>query len=440
VLRLGTQRINDAGHLEIGGCDCVELAKNFGTPLYVLDETLVRENCRKYLTAFNNGTTDVEIVYAAKALLTMAVCRIMEQEGLWIDVCSAGELYTATRAEFPPERLVFHGNYKSDQELQMATDLPVGRIVVDSIPELFQVNELGRRLGRPVDVQIRLSPGIKVQTHSYIQTGQLDSKFGISIGTGQAMEAVKLATESPFINVRGFHCHIGSQIFGIEAFERAVAMMTGFIAESHRKNGHSPEELNLGGGLGIRYTQEDVPPTLEHFAGLVTEAIGNAIATHDLPPLRLMLEPGRSIVGEAGTTLYTIGVIKDIPSVRRYVSVDGGLSDNPRPGLYDAQYEAVVANRAAEPLTQTVTVAGKHCEADTLIQNVRLQQTEPGDILAVFSTGAYNYSMASNYNRFTRPAMVLVADGQAEVIVERETLDDLVAKDRIPSRLAKREI
>ncbi len=440
MLRLGTQRINEAGHLEIGGCDCVELAKDFGTPLYVLDEALVRENCRKYLAAFNNGTTDVQIVYAGKALLTTAICRIMEQEGLWIDVCSAGELHTATRAEFPPERLIFHGNYKSDQELQMATDLPVGRIVIDSIPELFQVNELGRRQGRPVDVQIRLSPGIKVQTHSYIQTGQLDSKFGISIGTGQAMEAVKLATESPFINVRGFHCHIGSQIFGIEAFERAVAMMTGFIAESQRKNGHSPEELNLGGGLGIRYTQEDVPPTLEHFAGLVTEAIGNAIATHDLPPLRLMLEPGRSIVGEAGTTLYTIGVIKDIPSVRRYVSVDGGLSDNPRPGLYDAQYEAVVANRAAEPLTQTVTVAGKHCETDTLIQNVRLQHTEPGDILAVFSTGAYNYSMASNYNRFTRPAMVLVADGQAEVIVERETLDDLVAKDRIPPRLAKREI
>ena len=437
MLRLGTQRVNDAGHLEIGGCDCVELAKEFGTPLYVLDEGLVRENCRGYLTAFSNDATDVEIVYAGKALLTTAICRIMEQEGLWLDVCSAGELHTAIRADFPADRILFHGNYKSERELRMATELPVGRLVIDNVPEIAQVNEIGRELGRSIDVQIRLSPGIKTQTHDYIQTGQLDSKFGMSIETGQAMEAVRLANESPFINVRGYHCHIGSQIFGIEAFERAVAMMVQFIAESRRQNGNVPEELNLGGGLGIRYTQEDVPPTMGHFAGLVADAMRQGTATHDLPPLRLMLEPGRSIVGEAGTTLYTIGVIKDIPSVRRYVSVDGGLSDNPRPAMYDAQYEAAVANRAAEPLTQTVTVAGKHCETDTLIHDVRLQDTKPGDILAVFSTGAYNYSMASNYNRFTRPAVVLVAREQADLIVEREALDDLLAKDRIPVRLQK---
>jgi diaminopimelate decarboxylase len=435
MLRLGTQRVNDLGHLEIGGCDTVELARQFGTPLYVLDEALIRDMCRKYVTAFNNGAAEVQVAYAGKAFLTTAMCRIVQQEGLWLDVCSAGELHTAIRAAFPPDRILFHGNYKSEQELRTSVELPVGRIVIDSVPEIGQVNALGREVGRPVDVQIRLSPGIKAQTHDFIQTGQLDSKFGVSIETGQAMEAVKLAQESPFIRLRGFHCHIGSQIFGIEAFERAVAMMAEFIAESHRQNEHTPEELNLGGGLGIRYTQEDVPPPLEHFADLVIGALKAATAKHDLPPLRLMLEPGRSIVGEAGTTLYTIGVIKDIPSVRRYISVDGGLSDNPRPGLYDARYEAAVANRAAEPLTQTVTVAGKHCETDTLIRDVRLQDTEPGDILAVFSTGAYNYSMASNYNRFPRPAVVLVADGHADVIVERETLDDLVAKDRIPPRL-----
>jgi len=432
---LGTQRINDAGHLDIGGCDVVDLAAEFGTPLYVVDEAHLRECCRAYRDSFAARLPKVNICFAGKALITMAVCRLVAQEGLHLEVSSAGELHTALRAAFPPERIVLHGNFKLDEELAMALDSGLSRIVVDSLSELRRLDEMAQGRGANVAIYLRVVPGIKPQTHSYIQTGQVDTKFGLHISTGAAAEGVRLAQEMAGVTLRGLHCHIGSQMFELDSFARAVRIMVEFMAQMRDEFGVTLEELNLGGGLGIAYTPEDAPPAIAELAGVVAEALEQAVAEHDYPMPVLALEPGRSIVGTAGTTLYTVGPVKEIPGVRTYVAVDGGLSDNPRPALYDAQYTALVANRAGEPRTMPVRVAGRHCETDTLIEEVALAPVREGDILAVFSTGAYNYSMASNYNRFPRPAMVLVQDGQADLIVRRESLDDLVRQDIIPERL-----
>lgn len=434
---LGTQSINAEGHLTIGGCDCVELAQRFGTPLYVLDEDLLRRNCRAYRQAFSSRLDSVEICYAGKALLVMALCRIVEEEDLGLDVASAGELYTALKAEFPPARVKLHGNFKTDLEIEMALDVGVGRIVLDSLSEIDRLDAAARRLGRKADVLIRVTPGIRVHTHDYVATGHVDSKFGLSLASSAAEEAVRRARAAENLVLHGFHCHIGSQIFAAESFARATGLMTKLMADTRDRHGFTPRELDLGGGLGIAYTDEDAPPSVEELAGVICDALERCTAHYDLPMPRLILEPGRSIVGPAGTTLYRVGPVKEIPGVRTYVSVDGGLSDNPRPALYDAQYEATVANKAGQPRTQAVRVSGRHCETDTLIPEVALQPVEEGDLLAVFCTGAYNHAMASNYNRFPRPAMVLVRDGQADVIVERESLEDLVRQDRIPPRLAR---
>ncbi len=434
---LGTQRINEAGHLCVGGCDCVDLAERFGTPLYVIDEALLRENCRTYKRAFGERLDSVEICYAGKALLCTAICRIMEQENLGLDVASAGELYTALKAAFPPSRIKLHGNFKSDLEIEMALDAGVGRLVIDSLSEIGRVNETAGRLGKRADVLIRVTPGIRVHTHHYVATGHVDSKFGLSLASSMAEEAVAQAMAAPNLVLQGFHCHIGSQIFGLESFARAAELMTSFMADMHRKHGLVSHELDMGGGLGIAYQDEDAPPTIKELSNVICSTLVKCLADHDLPMPKLILEPGRSIVGTPGLTLYRVGPVKEIPGVRTYVTVDGGLSDNPRPALYDAQYEATVANKAAQARSTVVRVAGKHCETDTLIPEIALQPVVEGDILAIFCTGAYNYAMASNYNRFPRPAMVLVHDGQAEVIVERESLEDLVRQDRIPPRLAK---
>ncbi len=430
------QTINDAGHLVVGGCDAVELAAKFGTPLYVLDEQAVRQQCRRYREAFGNRLDAVEVAYASKALITTAMCRIMQQEGMAIDVASEGELYTALEAGFPPERIKLHGNFKKPQLLRMALEGGIGRIVADSHEELQDISRIAGELQTQADILIRLAPGVKADTHEKIRTGQDDSKFGIGIASSQAMNATKLALKLPGVNLHGYHCHIGSQLLHTDNFVRTVDVIMAFIARVREETGFVSEQFDIGGGLGICYMEDDAPPTIDALGEAICGQLKEAAAEHDLPVPELILEPGRSIVGEAGITLYTLGVIKQIPLIRTYASVDGGLSDNPRPVMYDAEYEALIANRAdAEPAT-LVRLSGAHCETDTLIDEVLLADPQPGDIVAVQCTGAYNYAMASNYNRFLRPAMVLVNDGQADIIVERETLPDLVAHDIIPDRLS----
>jgi diaminopimelate decarboxylase len=432
----GTQRLNEQGHLEIGGCDTVALATEFGTPLYIIDEALVRDNCRQYLQSFRRRLPAVEVAYAGKALLTTAMCRLMDEEGMALDVASEGELYTALQAGFPTERIKLHGNFKKDSLIRMALESGVGRIVADSLVELHNLSRLATELGREAHLLLRVAPGVKASTHAAIQTGQEDTKFGLGIRTPDVREGLRLALELPGLKLHGFHAHIGSQILDTDAFRRATDVMMEFIATIRDEFGFLAEQLDLGGGLGIRYQEDDYPPTIEELAETVATSLKAACAAHDHPLPELILEPGRSIVGEAGTTLYTIGVVKHIPGVRTFVSVDGGLSDNPRPVMYDAVYRATVANKADQPRThELVRVAGAHCETDTLIPEVALQPTEPGDLLAVFGTGAYNHAMASNYNRFTRPAMVLVHEGQADLIYAREELADLVRQDRLPARL-----
>lgn len=433
----GTQKISDDGHLTIGGCDTVDLAAQFGTPLYVIDEQLVRDTCRAYLTEFRKRLERVEVAYAGKALLCTAICRIVDEEGMALDVASTGELYTAAKAGFPLNRVKLHGNFKTDELLAMALDYSVGRIVADSLTELDRLSSVAQEKGKQADLLLRIGPGIKTQTHSFIQTGQVDSKFGLGIASGAAMEGIKKALSLPGLNLQGLHCHIGSQLFGLDSFGRAVEMMMDFIAQVRAETGWVCGELDMGGGLGIAYTSEDAPPTVAELAGIICPALSQAAAKHDYPLPKLILEPGRSIVGPAGTTLYKVGPVKDIPGVRTYVSVDGGLSDNPRPALYGAEYTAVIANKANQPAATAYRVAGAHCETDTLLPDTQLQRVEEGDIMAVFCTGAYNHAMASNYNRFRRPAMVLVADGKADLVYRRETLDDIVSRDVIPDRLAK---
>jgi diaminopimelate decarboxylase len=434
---LGTQRVNRDGHLEIGGCDVTELAAEFGTPLYVMDEAAIRQNCRSYLKAFRDRYPKVEVSYASKAFLCLAMCPIIEEEGLNLDVASGGELYTALQGGFPRERIALHGNNKSADELQMAIDACVGRIVVDNFYELELLERLTASRDRPVDVAVRATPGIDPHTHRRIRTGQADSKFGFGIGSGQALEAVRRVQALPTLRLRGVHCHIGSQLLDADAHTQAVDLMVELLRSVRDTVGVEVEELNIGGGLGIRYLREHRPPSLEAFADQVVTVLRRKLDEAGLTLPVLQQEPGRFIVGEAGTTLYSIGSIKEIPGVRTYVSIDGGMSDNPRPQLYDAVYEAIVANKADRPSDALVTIAGKHCETDILIRDTRIAPPEPGDLLAVQSTGAYNQSMASNYNRFPRPAVVLVNDGRADLIVRRETYADLIRNELVPDRLRK---
>ncbi len=428
-------KVNNKGHLVVGGCDTIELAEKHGTPLYVFDEERIRSRCREYIKQFSARYPQVEVAYAGKAALTTGLARLMDQEGMGLDVASAGVLYTALQADFPAERIKMHGNFKSDQEYRMALEANVGRIVVDSLLELEQLNEHAREMGETADILIRVRPGIDTHTHELIQTGQVDSKFGVGIYGGEAREAIERALEADSLRLRGLHCHIGSQLLETDAFERAIVNMVEFVAEMNAELGFECEDLDLGGGLGIRYTEHDEPPTVAELADAICPQLLTELDEHDLEYPRLILEPGRSIVGEAGVTLYTVGIVKEIPDLRTYVSVDGGLSDNPRPALYDAEYEAVVANNADEEPKHWVRVAGKHCETDTLIDDTCVADVEPGDVLAVFATGAYNYAMASNYNRFTRPAVVMCLDGEDRVLVERESLSDLITHDRIPRHL-----
>lgn len=440
MMLLGTQKINSAGHLDIGGCDTVELAETFGTPLYVMDEDLIRKNSRRYVNAFKNGYGNADIAFAGKSFMTAAMCKIVDQEGLYLDVASGGEIYTAQTAGYPLKKILFHGNNKSIDELQMSIDLGVGCVVVDNFLELAKLDELARASKKRAGIMLRLTPSIDPHTHKLIRTGQSDTKFGFNIKDGSAMLAVKKALECTNIDLIGLHCHVGSQLLDNTAHTQAARIMVRFMAEAE-EIGYKTEILNLGGGLGIRYISEHNPPSIEDFADALITVVKRELARYKLDAPRLMVEPGRSIIGEAGTTLYKIGTIKNVqtkeaPGSRAYVSVDGGLSDNPRPSLYDAKYEAIIVNRAEAPADAVVTLAGKHCETDTLIKDAKIANPATGDIVAVYSTGAYNYSMASNYNRLPRPAAVLVSGGKADVIIRRETHEDLVSHDEIPDRLA----
>ncbi len=423
-------RINERGHLEIGGCDTVDLAKEFGTPLYVMDEGEIRKKCREYRSEFGSRLDNFDIAYASKAYMSMGICALMHQEDMSLDVSSGGELYTAIKAGFPMDRIYFHGNNKTQYEIEMGLRAGIGRFMVDNAYELELLNELAGKLHKRADIIIRVIPGIDAHTHKYIQTGQLDSKFGLGISDGQAMKAIERALSMDNIRLRGIHCHIGSQIFEMDSYRAAVGVMVGFINEIKEKTGYVAEELDLGGGFGIRYNREDRPATLGEYAEVVSASLKEEFNKRGLPLPKLILEPGRSIVGEAGITLYTIGSIKDLPGIRKYVAVDGGMADNPRVALYQAVYEAVIANKAAQKPEEVVSITGKCCESgDMLIWDIELPKAEPGDILAVFCTGAYNYSMSSNYNRLLRPAVVFVDGGSARVDVKRETYEDLVRND-----------
>ncbi len=431
----GTQRINEEGHLEIGGCDTVDLAQTFGTPLYIMDEAHIREICREYYQAFVEGLGNCQVIYASKAFSTVAMCKIVEEEGLGLDIVSGGEFYTALQADFPADRIYFHGNNKSVQELEMALNHGIGRIVVDNFHELELLNDIAKSMNRKADIMLRVSPGVEAHTHEYIQTGQIDSKFGFTIPNRTADKAIDKALSLSNLNVKGLHAHIGSQIFELESFAYEVKVLIDYMAYVRENFGCVLQELNLGGGFGIYYSEGDAPARISDYGKTVGHAVAAACAENAFPRPKLIVEPGRSIVGTAGTTLYSIGSTKDIPGVRKYVAIDGGMGDNPRPALYQAKYEAVLANRANEPAGEKVSITGKCCESgDMLIWDIELPVVKAGDYLAVSSTGAYNYSMSSNYNRLPRPAVVLVNDGQADIIVKRETYEDLVRNDVIPAR------
>ena len=434
----GTMNINSRGRLEIGGCDTVELAQRFGTPLYVLDERLFRRNCRDYYQSFT-AEYGAGVIYAAKALLTLCVCRIIEEEGLGLDLVSGGELYTAVQAGFPMDRVFFHGNNKSPEEIRLALKSGVGRFVVDNIYELELLDYLSGENQLQARVIMRLTPGIEAHTHEYIKTGQIDSKFGMVIENGQAMAAIKRSLEMENIVLKGLHCHIGSQIFELDSYNHCASVMMDFCADVYNQTGWMARELDLGGGLGIYYAEGDRPPRVREYADNIIRIIDEKARLSGMATPRVIVEPGRSVCGPAGTTLYTVGAIKEIPGIRTYVAVDGGMGDNPRPALYQARYEACLANKITQDPVQLVSVAGKCCESgDMLIWDIKLPYVEAGDILAVSCTGAYNYAMSMNYNRLPRPAMALVDDGVADLILERETYEDIIGRDRIPERLAKR--
>jgi len=422
-----TARLSDTGHVEIGGVDLVTLADRYDTPLLVFCEETFRARCRAYVEAMQGGT----VYFAAKSFTALAALRMAAEEGLGVDVASGGELYAALAAGVAPARIIFHGNNKTDAELSMGIESGVGRLAVDSLDELERLSDIASAAGRTQPIVLRITPGIEAHTHEYIQTGQEDTKFGLTVEGGAALEAAKRAVDLPGIELVGAHAHIGSQIFGNEAFLRLVDVMFEFLDAVRGATGRNLEELNVGGGLGIAYTKEDVPADVAAHAATVRDAVARAAEEYGIPVPRLSVEPGRSVVANSIMTLYRVGTVKEIPGIRTYVSVDGGMSDNIRPMLYGAKYSALLVNKADEHPTKVVTVAGSHCESgDVLIKDVALPETvRRGDLLGIPATGAYGYTMASNYNKMRRPAIVAVRDGRARVIVRRETYEDLVRLD-----------
>ncbi|MDU2265689.1 diaminopimelate decarboxylase [Clostridium celatum] len=414
--------------LYIGGVSSTNLVSEFGSPLYVMDEELLINTCKSYYKNFKCKENNNRVAYAGKAFLTMAMCKLINEQGLYLDVVSGGELYTAYKSGFPLEKVYFHGNNKTYDEIELGVKLGVGRFIVDNIEEMTILNEIATKYNKKQDIYLRLTPGIEAHTHDYIKTGQIDSKFGFAPVGNTIMNAVKYALDYENLNLKGLHCHIGSQIFDIAPFEDAAEIMLGFINDIKKETGHIISELDLGGGFGIHYTNEDKPRETREYCEAILNRVDKVCEKLALERPILTIEPGRSIVGNAGTTLYTIGAIKEIEGVRTYISVDGGMTDNIRPALYGAKYDMTIANKVNDKKDNMVTVAGKCCESgDIFVKDINLQETKRGDVLAVFTTGAYGFSMASNYNKNPRAAVVFVKDGIARLVSKRQSYEDLLS-------------
>lgn len=426
----GTQSIDEQGQLTIGGTSAMTLANTYGTPLFVYDTALIKERARAFIQTFERAGVKAQVAYASKAFSSIAMYQLAAKEGLSLDVVSGGELYTAIHAGFPVERIHFHGNNKSDEELNFALDSGIGCIVVDNFYEIDQLKRLTTYKKMSINILLRVTPGIEAHTHDYITTGQADSKFGFDLNNGQADQAFQLVKDDIYIQLLGMHCHIGSQIFDSVAFSLAAKKLIAKMIAWRTQFDFVCPVLNLGGGFGIRYTEEDKPLQPAVYVEDMIKSIQSEIGLLEYPMPEIWIEPGRSLVGDAGTTLYTIGSQKEVPGVRNYLAVDGGMSDNIRPALYQAKYDAAVANKMTKESTTRYTVAGKCCESgDKLIENITLPKIEAGDTLAVFCTGAYGYSMASNYNRLPRPAVVFVEQGQHRIVIKRESYEDLIRLD-----------
>lgn len=431
-----TTKINDNCHIEIGGCDLVDLAEKYGTPLYVYDEQTIRTIAKEYKEAFSSYPK-VSMLYASKAFMTKSIVRILDEEGFGFDMVSGGEMFTAQSAGADMKKCLFNGNNKSYDELQMALELGVGLISADNFLELALLNNVAQSNNKTVDILLRVTPGIECHTHEYIQTGHLDSKFGFDLT--QIDEAVELILdEYKNLNIVGLHAHIGSQIFETSIYYDEVDVLLKEMGRLKEKFSLNLTHINLGGGLGIKYTEEDCPPSINEIAERIITSVRENAPKYGVEEPEIHIEPGRSIVGTSGVTLYTVGSSKQVPQGKKYVAVDGGMADNPRPSLYQAVYTAEVANRPCDENTETVTVAGRFCESgDILIQEVKMPELKEGDVLCFYDTGAYGYSMSSNYNRVLKPAAVLVNNAQSDIIIDRENYEHLVSLDIIPDRLKK---
>lgn len=429
--QITADQLNDAGHLMIGGCDSIELAQEYGTPLVVYDVSQIRQQIRSFRRVFDANHVNYAVSYASKAFAAIAMYQVAAAEGAHVDVVSAGELYTAIKADFPMERVSFHGNNKSREELEMAIDHHVGTIMIDNFHEIELLAAVLEERNASVDVMLRITPGISAHTNKYIQTGQVDSKFGFDLQSGQADEALQKVLANPRMKMRGLHAHIGSQIFELAGFEGVAKKLVEVAAHWRDAFCYEAQVINVGGGFGIRYVATDHPLKPEEFVDAIIKAIKKETVAKGLSMPAIWIEPGRSIVGPAGYNLYTVGSRKDVPGLKPYVTVDGGMGDNIRPALYQAEYETVLASNPQAPIKEHVRLAGKYCESgDILAQDQGLPETQPGDVLAMLDTGAYGYSMASNYNRNPRPAVVFAEDGNAQLVIERESLADLVHLDR----------
>lgn len=425
----GAMNIKD-NELIIGGVKISELVNEYNTPLYVMNEELIRSNCKRYYKAFYCESEKNRVTYAGKAFLNMYMCNILKEEGFYLDVVSGGELYTAYKANFPLEHVYFHGNNKTRDEIELGVKLGVGRFVVDNFCELNALNSISKSYNKVQKIYLRITPGIEAHTHEYIKTGQLDSKFGFPLIEESIIHVVNEVLKLENIELTGIHCHIGSQIFDLQPFKDDAKIMVTLANNIYKKTGHLIKEIDFGGGFGIYYTKEDKPKEIEEYCSAILDTAEKVCEELNFPRPVFSIEPGRSLIGNAGTTLYTIGAIKEIENIRKYVCVDGGMADNIRPALYNAKYECLIANRVSGDKFEDVTIAGKCCESgDILIDNIRLNEPKTGDILAVLSTGAYGYSMASNYNRIPRAAVVMVSNGKSKLACKRESYDDIIRND-----------
>lgn len=425
-----TAEVNEKGHLTIGGCDGAKLAAKFGTPLYIFDEVTLRGTCAEFRKEFGQRYADTLVIYAAKAFINRALARIFKEEGLGLDVVSGGELSIARSADFPMDKVFFHGNNKLREEIELAIDWGIGRIVVDNLHELSLVNQVAKKARITQDILLRLTPGIDAHTHEYITTGVIDSKFGLPIATGQAEEAVVKALSASNLRLTGLHVHLGSLISSIEPYKKAIEIVFRFAAEMREKHGFTLREFSPGGGFAVQYTRDAPAPDTAYFAQAISATIKSRSKAFGLKPPRLIVEPGRAIVGRAGVAIYRVGAIKDIPGVRKYAAVDGGMADNIRPALYGSRYEAIIANKANKRALEKVSIVGKFCESgDVLVKDADIPRVIPGDIVAIPVSGAYCLSMASNYNASLKPAIILVKDSKARLIRRHESYDDLIRYD-----------